>query len=90
MTHATTSSDLVEGDTIYVMPGTYTGALNPSVDGTSTKPIRYIADSDGSIFGTAGTVTLIGTSGNETLDMDDDDYLEFVGFRIQGVSGSSQ
>lgn len=90
VTHATTSGDLNPGDIVYVMAGTYTGAITPSIDGTSTAPIRFIADRTGTVFGTIGNVTLKASSGNEAIGMDNDNYLEFVGFRIEGVSGSSQ
>lgn len=90
VTHATTSSDLNPGDIVNVMTGTYTGAIDPSIDGTSSAPIRLIADRTGTVFGTAGNVTLKASSGNEAVELYFDNYLEFVGFRIEGVSGSSQ
>lgn len=46
------------GDTIYVRPGTYSGAHLAARSGTAESPIRLIGDSDGAIFGTPGVVTL--------------------------------
>ncbi|MFH5804375.1 right-handed parallel beta-helix repeat-containing protein [Alienimonas sp. DA493] len=48
----------VAGDTIYVGAGTYDGYAPQYNDGTSTAPIRYVADTDGSHTGDAGTVTI--------------------------------
>jgi len=74
------------GDIVYVMAGTYAGEIKPHIDGTASLPIRFIADRTGAIFGTAGDVTLTGASGQECMEMDDTDYLEFVGFRIDGAN----
>lgn len=46
------------GDTIYVCPGTYSGAHLATRSGTAVSPIRLIGDSDGAIFGSPGVVTL--------------------------------
>ncbi|REJ97104.1 MAG: hypothetical protein DWQ35_02475 [Planctomycetota bacterium] len=76
-------------DIVYVMTGTYTGEITPSVDGSSSQPIQFIADTSGAQFGTAGAVTITTTGGNEVFDLNDDDYLEFVGFTIQAVDNGS-
>jgi len=89
MTHAATSSELIPGDTVYVMTGTYTGAIAPSVAGSSGSPIRFVADREGTVFGSAGNVTLAASSGNEAIDLDNASYLELVGFRIDGSNGGS-
>ncbi len=81
--HAATQS-LSPGDTVYVMAGSYVGEPDPTVDGTSGNPIRFVADRDGAIFGTAGDVTLVAPASSEVLDLNWANYLEFVGFRFQG------
>ncbi|MCH7753065.1 MAG: right-handed parallel beta-helix repeat-containing protein, partial [Planctomycetes bacterium] len=81
---AAVNKSLNPGDIVYVAPGTYTGEIAPSVDGTSGSPIQFIADRDGSIFGTAGDVTLKAFIGEFALVVNDGDYLSFKDFRIEG------
>ncbi|PHS07636.1 MAG: hypothetical protein COA78_13340 [Blastopirellula sp.] len=83
---AAQKSEINPGDTVYVMPGTYAGnGVVPNIDGESGSTIKFIADRDGAIFGTAGEVYLT-TSGSNGLLITDDDYLEFDGFHISGGS----
>lgn len=88
VSHAATQS-LSPGDIVYVMAGTYAGEIAPSVDGSSVSPIRFVADNDGSIFGTGGDVILQANSGQHVLEILDDDYLSFTGFKMQGHSSGS-
>ncbi|MEZ6244031.1 MAG: FG-GAP-like repeat-containing protein [Phycisphaerales bacterium] len=75
------------GDTIYVGAGTYVETITPNNDGTSGSPITFIADTTGTQTGDAGTVTIqkSGTSGNALL-IQNDDYITFRGFVIEGGS----
>ena len=79
---ATTSTD--PGDIVYFGAGTYTEKVEPSVDGTNGNPIQFIADTDGTMTGDAGDV--IWTGDGEALKAENDDYLEFEGFRITAPS----
>ena len=56
--------------------------MTPTNDGTAVNPIRFIADTDGSKTGDPGTVTISQTGGAPALDIESDDYIEFVGFRL--------
>ena len=86
ITNAVRDSPILPGDTVYVMTGTYNESVMPNEDGSSGSPIRVIADTNGSIFGIGGDATIQAPSGTEALDLDGDDYLEFVGFNIDGDS----
>ena len=80
---------LAQGDIVYVRAGTYAGSVAPTVDGTVSNPIKFIADTYGTVFGTPGYVTIQSDSGDHALDVQDDDYLTFSGFKLQGhVDGS--
>ena len=83
------SKSLNAGDIVYVRAGTYVGEITPTVDGTSASPIQFIADTDGAIFGTSGDVILQANSGEHVLEVLDDDYLTFIGFRMQGHASGS-
>ncbi len=78
------------GDRVYVMPGTYNGSVTPTIDGSSGSPIQFIADTDGSIFGTAGQVILDAPEESDALQINSDDYLEFIGFTIKGDNDEAQ
>ena len=86
--YAATQS-LGPGDIVYVRAGTYVGEIAPTVDGTSVSPIQFIADTDGSIFGTGGDVIVQANSGEHALEILTDDYLEFIGFQLQGHATGS-
>ena len=81
---------LSPGDVVYVMPGTYGGTVTPEVDGNAAAPIQFIADTDGSIFGTAGAVILDAPEESDALTLNTDNYLEFYGFTIKGDNDESQ
>ncbi|MHC4614524.1 MAG: right-handed parallel beta-helix repeat-containing protein, partial [Planctomycetota bacterium] len=56
-----------------------------STSGTAADPIRFIADTDGSETGDAGTVEITESSGTqEVVLVEAKDYIEFVGFKISG------
>jgi hypothetical protein len=81
--HALTQS-LAPGSTVYVQAGTYTADIAPTVSGTSGSPIQLIADRTGSVSGwSAGEVTLAASS-NIALLLNNDNYLHFKGFKING------
>ncbi len=83
--HPASLSALNPGDIVYVQAGTYTEAIYPTIDGTSSLPIQFIADTKGEISGwPAGKVTIQASSGNKAIQPDGDDYLEFHGFTISG------
>ncbi len=84
ITKATSSTSA--GDIVYFGAGTYSEDVEPSVDGTSGSPIRFVADSSGLMTGDAGDVTVvaIGGKGSKALSIQEDDYLEFEGFHISG------
>ena len=74
------------GDVVYVGAGTYTEQVSPTIDGTPTDPVRFIADVSGNETGDAGEV-LLRRSG-VVLDISGDDSLSFTGFRIESTSKS--
>lgn len=77
------------GDIVYFGAGTYNEAVEPSVDGTSVSPIQFIADTDGSMTGDAGSVILDGNNGKDDsnpMKIDKDDYLHFIGIEFVGNS----
>jgi parallel beta helix pectate lyase-like protein len=74
---------MVAGDTVYVGAGTYNERVRPANDGTSGNPIRYVADTDGSMTGDAGDVVMSRNS-QRPLEVDGDNYIHVVGFRITG------
>ncbi|QDS99343.1 hypothetical protein HG15A2_26660 [Adhaeretor mobilis] len=86
--YAATQS-LSPGDVVYVHSGTYTGEVQPSVDGTAGNPVQFIADRYGIVTGwTVGDVVLQAGAAEKCLDLDDDDYLEFQGFTLSGDPGN--
>lgn len=75
------------GDVVYVGAGTYNQEVTPSKDGTSTNPIKFIADITGAFTGDVGDVIM--TSSNaQVLDIDGDEYVHFIGFKI--LAGDDQ
>ena len=73
------------GDIVYVGAGTYIGTVAPTRDGTSSNPVRFIADTTGAQTGDAGTVTLRADSGH-VIDITSDNYQSYDGFTIDGNS----
>jgi parallel beta-helix repeat protein len=73
------------GDWVYVGAGVYEDQFSSSNDGTAADPIRFIADTDGSKTGDAGTVEITDSSGTlEVLQVSGNDYYQFVGFKLSG------
>ena len=71
------------GDTVYVGAGTYTESVLGLADGTAGSVILWVADTDGSRTGDAGTVTLRPANGGSiALRLDDERHLTFRGFRF--------
>jgi parallel beta helix pectate lyase-like protein len=67
------------GDTVNVMPGTYTGTVRPIASGTASAPIRYVAPQGGVAIDAAGAavgIKLIGVS-----------WVAFQGFAVTGAAG---
>jgi hypothetical protein len=84
---AVQKAELGPGAAVYVSAGTYTGSVTPNIDGSSGSPIRFIADTTGSVAGwPSGSVVLAAPNGSTVLNLDNDDYLEFAGFTIRGTS----
>ncbi len=75
-------STMSAGDTVYVGAGTYNQKLTIEADGTSGKPIRYVADVSGAQTGDAGSVILT-YSGSDVVSVVGD-YIEFEGFLFRG------
>jgi hypothetical protein len=76
---------LVAGDWVYVGAGVYDEQVSPASDGTAADPIRFIADTDGSRTGDAGTVEITDSSGTlDVLTLTGNDYYEFIGFKLTG------
>lgn len=85
---AAAEKSLVPGDVVYVQAGTYFDEVRPSVDGSSGNPIQFIADTTGSISGwSAGNVILQAPGVDNVLALSNDDYLEFIGFHLDGDTG---
>ena len=86
------ADQLVAGDTLYIGAGTYTEQVQPAAtcSGTAVNPILFIADTDGSHTGDAGTVEIVAASWIALyLDATVHDYLEFYGFKITGGTGNA-
>ena len=70
------------GTVIYVGADTYSETIVPAVSGTSGKPIRFIADSQGVRTGDAGTVAV--ESGDEpAFNLFERSYITIVGFTVR-------
>ncbi|MHC4786293.1 MAG: right-handed parallel beta-helix repeat-containing protein, partial [Planctomycetota bacterium] len=73
------------GDWLYVGAGIYENQISSSNDGTAADPVRFIADTDGSRTGDAGTVEITDSTGTlDVLQITGNDYFEFIGFKITG------
>ncbi|MHC4140914.1 MAG: right-handed parallel beta-helix repeat-containing protein [Planctomycetota bacterium] len=73
------------GDWVYVGAGIYENQISSSNDGTAADPVRFIADTDGSRTGDAGTVEITDSTGTlDVLQITGNDYFEFIGFKITG------
>ena len=66
---------MAAGDTVFVGAGTYNERVRPANDGTSESPIRYVADTDGSMTGDAGDVVMR-RNGQTPLEANGDDDLD--------------
>jgi hypothetical protein len=81
------ANTMVAGDWVYVGAGVlpYDEQVTPTNDGTAADPIRFIADTSGARTGDAGTVEITESSGSlDVVRVEDDDYIEFIGFKITG------
>jgi hypothetical protein len=63
------------GDSVHVGAGTYSDKVSISNDGTSSRPIKFIADKSGSKTGDGGTVTV-----SNEFEVDGDNYIHVIGF----------
>ncbi len=70
------------GDTLYVGAGTYNEEVELLRNGTSSNPIRFVADVSGAMTGDAGVVEV--TKSAAPAFTVDADYIELVGFRLFG------
>ncbi|HNB59261.1 MAG TPA: right-handed parallel beta-helix repeat-containing protein [Phycisphaerales bacterium] len=84
ITKAATS--MIAGDTVYVGAGTYQTEVVPASSGTSTNPIRYIADTTGQNTGDAGAVTISTWGSSHGFELKNRDYVEISGFSLR-ISG---
>ncbi|MHC4081641.1 MAG: right-handed parallel beta-helix repeat-containing protein, partial [Planctomycetota bacterium] len=79
------ANTMIAGEWVYVGAGVYDEQVTPTNSGTAADPIRFIADTDGSETGDAGTVEITESSGTqEVVLVEAKDYIEFVGFKISG------
>jgi len=78
------ADNMSAGDIVYVRTGVYAESVTPSVSGVSTTPIQFIADTGGAIFGTVGDVDIVPPSSTSGIYVNAEDYLQFIGFRIDG------
>lgn len=86
VTHA--ARQVRAGDTVYVGAGVYTGQISMQQrSGTSSQPIRFIADTTGEHTGDAGVVTL--TNGSGLINLGRSNEVRFVGFRMEVSSGNT-
>jgi parallel beta-helix repeat protein len=67
------------GDSVWVMPGRYRGTVRPTVSGSASAPIRFVANSGGVTIDAAGATVALKVVGV--------DWLSFHGFAIVGASG---
>jgi hypothetical protein len=77
------------GDTIHVGAGTYNEELSPRNKGTAAKPIRYLADSNGTLTGDVGPVVVRAPNGKHALVIDGDDHHALTGFTFRGANGKA-
>jgi Right handed beta helix region len=66
------------GDSVLVMPGRYRGTVRPTVSGSVSAPIRFVASSGGVTIDAAGASVALKVIGV--------DWLSFQGFAIVGAS----
>lgn len=72
-----------DGSIVYVGAGTYAESITLIQSGTSSNPVRFVADTTGANTGDAGTVTISATAnGGTILTATSIDYNTFEGFRI--------
>ncbi|MCD4656251.1 MAG: right-handed parallel beta-helix repeat-containing protein, partial [Planctomycetes bacterium] len=79
-------SQVAPGDVVYVKVGTYTEqvTVTNTESGEAGLPIQFIADADGSVFGTSGDVTIDGTT--YCIYMNGGDYWTFKDFKLTGCT----
>jgi photosystem II stability/assembly factor-like uncharacterized protein len=77
------ADNVAGGGWAYVGAGTYNEAVTPSISGTASDRIRFIADTSGAKTGDAGAV-IVTDAGTNVLSVSSVDYVEFVGFRFTG------
>jgi hypothetical protein len=79
------ANTLVAGDWVYVGAGVYDEQVTPANSGTASDPIRFVADTDGSQTGDAGSVEITDSGGTqEVILVEAKNYIEFFGFKISG------
>ena len=78
------ANTMVAGDTAYVGARTYDELITPNNDGTAANPIRFVADTDGSMTGAAGRVLLSSATRTTLIYVNSDNYIEFHEFTIDG------
>ena len=77
------AATLVAGDTVYVGAGTYTESVTELEDGADGNLIYWVADTDGSNTGDAGTVTWRPADGGSyALRLGNEHHLVFYRFRF--------
>ena len=86
-TFAKATSSTSPGDVVWFGGGNYNEEVQPTVDGTAGNPIRFVADTGGTITGDSGSVTIFGDDDKGIVLDGAGDYLEFEGFRITGTGG---
>jgi Right handed beta helix region len=67
------------GDSVWVLPGRYRGTVRPTVSGSASAPIRFVALSGGVTIDAAGAAV--------ALKMIGVDRLWFEGFAVTGAAG---
>jgi hypothetical protein len=67
------------GDVVWVMPGRYRGTVRPTVSGSASAPIRFVAPSGGATIDAAGATVALQVVGV--------DWISFDGFAITGAAG---
>jgi len=86
------------GDTIYIAAGNYTGISGITyggASGTSGSPVRFIGDTAGAIFGTAGAVRVTAAAnistgtGAQILTFTSKDYIEWSNVIFDRITPSS-
>ncbi|MGI9015046.1 MAG: FG-GAP-like repeat-containing protein [Phycisphaerales bacterium] len=69
------------GDRVFVGAGVYAESVTPVRSGTSSAPIRFIADVNGAQTGDAGLVVILSTR-TSAISINRNNYIHFDGFTI--------